>query len=232
MIIECYRCEARVDAKLIAQHEAWDEDDPDTFHTYLLECPNCKTTLVGGQYAFEENELTRLWPSPEKYASHRIPEIIKSSIEEAQTCFKAGAYNACTVMAGRALEGVCRHFGTEKTYLGPGIRQLREKGLIDARLAKWAEELQRARNLSAHASGQRVSKQDAQDLLEFVNAICEYVFVLAQKFDEYITRRSSAAVPPSSPIPVELALEREKDADNSETTVEDEPPGQTQTGTP
>jgi len=40
------------------------------------------------------------------------------------------------------------------------IRQLREKGVIDARLAKWAEELQHARNLSAQASGERVSKQD------------------------------------------------------------------------
>jgi hypothetical protein len=207
MILECHQCEAKVDAKLIAQHDCNDEHDPDTFHTYLLECPNCKTTLVGGQYAFEEDELTRLWPAPEKYVSYQIPEIIKTSIEEAQICFKSGAYNACTVMAGRALEGVCRHFGTEKTYLGPGIRQLREKGVIDARLAKWAEELQRARNLSAHASGERVSKQDARDLLEFVNTICEYVFVLTKKFDEYMTRRNPA-------VNAEVILQEERPADN------------------
>src|SRR5262249_34892443 len=96
---------------------------------------------------------------------------------------------ACTVMSGRALEGICRHFGTQKVNLGPGIKQLREKGIIDTRLGTWAEELQKARNLSAHASDEKVTKEDAQDLLDFVEAICEYVFVLTAKFDSYMARR-------------------------------------------
>jgi HEPN domain-containing protein len=189
MIVECHLCEAKVDANLIGQHTSCDEDDPAEFHSFLLECPKCRTTLLGGRYDFEAEPLTRLWPVPEKYISHEIPEIIRKSLEEARICFKGGAYNATTVMAGRALEGLCRHFGTEKTYLGPGIRELYKRGLIDARLARWAGALQKARNLSAHASGERVSKQDAEDLLDFMSAICEYIFVLTKKFEDYMARK-------------------------------------------
>jgi hypothetical protein len=199
MIVECHLCDAKVDANLIGQHTSCDEGDPIDFHTFLLECPKCRTTLVGGRYDFEAEAkvLTRLWPAAEKYIPYEIPEIVRNSLQEAHICFKAGAYNATTVMAGRALEGVCRHFGTEKTYLGPGIRALHKRGLIDARLVRWAAALQKARNLSAHASGERVSKQDAEDLLDFLSAICEYVFVLTKKFEDYMARNGEPTEVPT-----------------------------------
>lgn len=192
MIVECHLCETKVDARLIGQYTWREDDDPCEFHAFLLECPRCHTGIVGGRYDFEDEPLTRLWPHPEKFISHEVPENIRHSLDEARICFKAGAYNATTVMAGRALEGICRHFGTSKTYLGPGIRELHQKGIIDSRLARWAGALQQARNLSAHASSERVSKQDAEDLLDFVSAICEYVFVLTKKFENYISRKGEA----------------------------------------
>jgi len=195
MIVECYQCEARVDGKLVGTHVAYDgNEDPAPFHTYLLECPQCKNTLLGGRYDFEgDDEITRLWPLPTKYFSPEIPREIRNSLEEATKCFKAGAYNATTVMAGRALEGICRHFGSAKSNLGAGIKELLAKGVIDQRLGTWAAELQRARNLSAHASGERVLKQDADDLLQFLNAICEYVFVLTSRFEQFMERKRKAA---------------------------------------
>ena len=189
MIIECHRCEAMVDGKVVGKHTCHDEEDPADYKCYLLECPRCHTTLVGGEYEFDSGPLTRHWPSPQKYLSHKIPEIVRNSLDEAYSCFKVGAFSACTVMAGRALEGLVRHFGGNKSYLGPGIKELHDRGVIDARLAAWAGALQKARNLSAHASGERVPKADAQDLLDFVAAICEYVFVLTKKFEAYMSRQ-------------------------------------------
>ena len=49
MIIECHICEAMVDAKPIAEHKCCDADDPAEFHSHLLECPQCHTTLLGGR---------------------------------------------------------------------------------------------------------------------------------------------------------------------------------------
>lgn len=206
MIIECYACEARVDAKVIGENSSQDEGEP-PWITYLFACPGCGGSLVGGWYDGEEGVLPRLWPQVESHVDRLIPEDIRNSLEEATICFKAKAYNASTVMAGRALEGVCRHFGAEKTYLGPGIQHLRKKEVIDARLATWAGELQKARNLSAHASGERVSRQDAQDLLDFVKAICEYVFVLTRKYDNYMSRKAKASANSASPESTATDLE-------------------------
>jgi len=187
-----------VDGRELASHTSHDRDDPADFHASLLECPKCRTTLLAGRYEFDDEPLARLWPSPPKYISREVPYDVRLSLEEARVCFKAGAYSACTVMAGRALEGVCRHFGTAKTYLGPGIAELHKRAIIDARLARWAGALQKARNLSAHASGERVSKQDAEDLLAFLDAICEYVFVLTKQFEEYMSRRGESTNVPAN----------------------------------
>jgi hypothetical protein len=91
-------------------------------------------------------------------------------------------------MCGRALEEICRNFGVKRTTLGPGLRSLRNQGVIDGRLFEWATSLQKSRNFSAHASDRHVSQRDAADLLDFTYAICEYVFVLASKFTEFQKR--------------------------------------------
>jgi hypothetical protein len=197
VIIECSYCEARVDGRLIAQHtDAYNpEEDPGEFLVSLLECPNCKNSLVAGQLSQYHDDKQywdvpdRMWPSPQQYFSHSIPGIVRTSLEEANTCFKARAYSACAVMCGRSLEGICRHYGTKSQYLGGGLKELRERSIIDGRLLQWAEELQKSRNIGAHASEEKVLIHDARDLLDFTNAICEYIFVLSAKFDRFMQRK-------------------------------------------
>lgn len=191
MIIECNFCEVKVFGKLIAEHESFDESDPSTFHAQLLECPRCNNTLLGGFYEHEApvNELSRLWPMQETYVHYQIPDICSVSIVEAKLCYKAKAYSATAVMCGRALEGICKHHQTNARDLFNGIKELREQGIIDERIYLWAEQLRRHRNIGAHASAEKVTREDARDLLDFVNAICEYVFVLSEKFNEFISRK-------------------------------------------
>jgi hypothetical protein len=197
MIVECPYCEAVVASKIIGKHRDWNPDtDPGPFTIALVECPGCGNGLVAGFTTWlngnesVSDKPTRLWPTPARYVDWAIPEIVRDSLEESEKCFRAGAYSACAVMCGRALEGVCRHFGSKKnTMLGKGLRELRDAQVIDGRLFDWATELQKSRNLSAHASGERVSKSDAQDLLDFTHAICEYVFVLTAKFDAFKARQ-------------------------------------------
>lgn len=196
MIIECSYCEARVDGKVLAHNEdPMDEDGLPPYRVSLLQCPTCHNSLLAGQYQVGKDiwDLpSRLWPSPQQHISTHIPSIVSISLEEANSCFKACAYSACAVMCGRALEGICRWYKTKSPYLAKGLGELRDRGIIDARLMAWAEELQKSRNIGAHASDEKVSKQDAKDLLDFVNAICEYVFVLTHRFEAYIERKKKA----------------------------------------
>ena len=197
MIIECSYCEAKVDAEVLAQHKEFDpKKDPFPFRTSLLVCPSCKNSMLAGQDDVG-NEIwdspSRLWPSPKQYLSRNIPEVVRNSIEEARKCLAARAYTAAVAMSGRALEGICRHFKTESQYLGGGLKELRDRKIIDFRLFDWSEALRKHRNMAAHATAEKATEANARDLLNFVESISEYVFVLSARFEEFKKRETIAA---------------------------------------
>jgi hypothetical protein len=92
-------------------------------------------------------------------------------------------------MCGRAIEGICVHNKTKVKTLHGGLKELLDKEIIDKRLFTWGDELRKLRNLSAHATGERVPQQDASDVLAFAHAITDYVFVLTEQFQEFMSRR-------------------------------------------
>jgi hypothetical protein len=130
----------------------------------------------------------RLWPESTKFL-RTIPKVIRDSLTEAAHCCDCGTFTASVAMAGRALEGLVRHFTTPQMYLGPGVLELHRQGIIDSRLLEWAKALHLDRNEAAHSSGQIFCQEDADDLLAFAAAICEYVFVFAARFQEFQKRK-------------------------------------------
>jgi hypothetical protein len=193
MLLECNYCESRVDAKELASYDDPPDygDGPDAvFRVSLVTCPQCKNALVGGFYPDFEDGPTRMWPRPDRYLSSDIPAIARTSLQEAERCFKAQAYTACAVMCGRSLEGICHHFETKTKMLAGGLKELLDKKIIDGRLFEWGEALRSQRNIAAHASEQRIGKDDASDLLDFSVAICEYVFVLTKKYQAFRERQT------------------------------------------
>lgn len=201
MIIECDFCEAKVDAALIAKKEytiLHDAAEPSLI--YLLQCPVCSSVIIGGsdlnevsQNKYDWSDPVRLWPNPEERLNSSIPSLSRTSLEEANRCFKAKAYLACAVMCGRAIEAVCTTFKTNSKTFAAGLKELRDRGIIDQRLFDWAEALRKQRNIGAHASEEDISRNDAGDLLDFSMAICEYVFVLAEKYEDFIQRQTKKA---------------------------------------
>ena len=201
MIIECSYCKAKVDAKVLAQHDEFDpEEDAFPFRASLLVCPSCKNSMLAGQELVDTrggnqiwNSASRLWPSPKQYLSLDIPAVVRNSIEEARKCLAARAYTAAVAMSGRALEGICRHFKTKSQYLGGGLKELRDREIIDSRLFDWSEALRKHRNMAAHATKEKATEANARDLLNFVESISEYVFVLSARFEEFKKRETRAA---------------------------------------
>lgn len=202
MIIECPYCENHVDAEVVGKHESVPEQIGVPYGIILVECPDCG---VASLFSREYEQVSRdgdwdwgkpiqLWPNPPKYYKSNLPDIVRRSLEEANKCCKAKAYDACAVMCGRALEGICKAYKTKKKALGGGLKELRESGVIDGRLYEWSDELRLQRNVGAHASAIKVSKADAQDLLEFSEAICDYVFVLSKRFEEFKSRKQASKV--------------------------------------
>ncbi|MGC9970263.1 MAG: DUF4145 domain-containing protein [Bryobacteraceae bacterium] len=133
-----------------------------------------------------------MWPDPELGLQSCIPQDIRECVEEAHRCLFAGSSTASVAMTGRATEAIARHFLTKDNpgnlMLAAGLRKLYEEEVIDQRLYTWGKELHEHRNLAAHASGATFSHVDAQDLFDFAMAICDYVFVLQDKYERFMER--------------------------------------------
>jgi hypothetical protein len=206
-IIDCPYCRAKVGANETgrsehrAKHNDYGPFNESAALVVVGNCIRCGKILVG-QYEqlYEDSELSvqtdvvRIFPKPPRtFTSKNIPQAAGRSLVEADRCLQAGAYLASCVMFGRALEAVCAHklltkeeraAGKQKS-LGVGIKELRSKEIIDARLFDWSEHLRVFRNVAAHASDQQVSRKDAEDLQAFVYAITEYIYDLTERYEEF-----------------------------------------------
>ena len=200
MIIECPYCESKVDGKVLAEHDELPEEGDFPIKVSLLECPICKNAILAYQELYltstdrcEYTPAARLWPEPERHVDSSIPELVRSSLVEAQKCYKAKANNACAVMCGRVLESICSEHKTKNKFLAGGLRELLEKKVIDKKIYLWGEALRKHRNIGAHIiKGKKISKEDAKDLLDFANAICDYVFVLTIRFENFMKRKEKS----------------------------------------
>jgi hypothetical protein len=200
MLMECPRCDAKVDAKFLAERVYSPTEEREPHRTVFLECPACHECLVAEQEIFqggygesEYSSATRLWPEPTDSLHLSIPKLTSQSLLEAKRCFGAKAYAACAVMCGRAIEAICAADATKAKLLGPGLKELLDKKVIDQRLFEWGNALREQRNIGAHANEKIVSREDARDVLDFALAICEYVFVLSEKYEAFQARQKGKA---------------------------------------
>lgn len=198
MIIECPHCETKVNGEKRGEVHLDQELTGIPTKMVLLECPICHNGLLGisemyqtGRNEWEWDDVSRCWPPNDDSVNYQIPDIARISLLEAKLCFKAGAYSACAVMCGRTLEGVCKDHDSRIRNLATGLKNLKTAGVIDERIFEWGEALRKQRNLGAHASTEKVTKEDAKDLLDFSLAICEYIFVLKAKFEKFKERQSA-----------------------------------------
>jgi len=198
MIIECSKCNSNVDGKIIGEHELGIVDGV-PYKIAMLVCPVCKNVLLGesemiqvGYDDWDWSGAGRLWPDPNQHIDPCIPANVRRALEDANKCFKAKVYSACAVMCGKAIEAVCvERTGARTLY--DGLKKLKSQKEIDDRLYNWGEALRKERNIGAHANDEITSRADAQDILDFSIAICEYIFVLSEKYDEYIERKNKKA---------------------------------------
>ena len=68
---------------------------------------------------------------------------------------------------------------------------MKDINLIENRLYEWAEALRITGNEAAHDINKKISKQDAKDIIDFTDAILEYVFTFRKKLDEFLARRKA-----------------------------------------
>ena len=197
MLVDCKNCEAIVDAKLLHSYDTWTERDDLPLRFNFLKCPRCHGPLVTVQenYAFSGGgeplweDPVRLFPPRDEPVGVAFPNSIRLPYEEALACFRAKAFAATAIMCRKGLEGMCHEHSVRVKNLASGLKQLRDKGIIEDRLFQWAEALRIAGNEAAHDVSPNISRQDAKDILEFTDAVLQYVFTFSERFDKFMERR-------------------------------------------
>ncbi len=159
-----------------------------------MQCDSCfEPTLqvredFGG--GFDDDNPVIVFPVPPRL-SPSVPAGLRREWDEAQTCSRAKAYAACVVMVRRTLEGTCADQGVKARSLAQGLKQLAKNGLMDETLARWADALRIVGNKGAHFTGEQVTREDAEDALAFAEALLDHIYVLRQRFDQFLARIES-----------------------------------------
>ncbi len=73
--------------------------------------------------------------------------------------------------------------------LTKGLKALLAEGKISAELWEWSDALRFLRNIGAHPSNDRISRDDAEDAFNLLQAILETLYHLRPKFEQMKVRR-------------------------------------------
>jgi Domain of unknown function (DUF4145) len=149
----------------------------------------------------------REYPPMDRTLQYSVPDSIRNAFTEARTCFRAKAFIATAIMCRKTLEGICSAHGTKSKNLAGELKELKDKGVIENRLFEWAEALRTMGNEAAHGVDFIVSREDAEDTLQFTEALIQYVFTYRDRFEEFKKRRAKSTSP-SKEVP---AQERHKE---------------------
>lgn len=193
MIIECDRCEARVDAEVVGEYELEHTQEGKPVSWLFLRCPGCGVPMVAYQWKGA--------PKPERFhpplwrANSRYPEAVRKSLEEARKCLRTGAYAATLLMCRRTIEAMCRSFSHKFRSLAGSLLDLHVADVLDERLFQWADELRVLSNQASHDFASRLTQQDASDLIGFTEAILDYAFTSKQRFADFKRRHGRSQAP-------------------------------------
>jgi len=199
MIVECTTCRAFVEAQEHGDFQQLCCGDEPSGRYVLLHCTRCGSPMLVHQVNvgnMAQGDLwdtpTRLFPPSEQRSNPNAPKEIQSAFEEAWACYRARAHTAAVIMCRKTLESICVAHGVTERNLNNSLKKLKDQGLIDDRLFEWSDTLRVAGNEAAHGVGIAISEPDARDILEFTNALLDYLFSYRDRFEQFQKRRAAA----------------------------------------
>lgn len=198
MVVECPNCQAFVEAGAVGGYEYLRKDDKPSGRYVLLRCRRCEEPLLVKQDNIGNMAEGDIWGSPlrlypllELRVNPKAPQPIRNALEEAFACYRVRAYTATAIMCRKTIEGICHEHGIKVNNLAKSLKEMRDREIIDERLYDWSNALRLAGNEAAHDVKVEISSEDARDILDFSNAILDYLFSYRDQFEKFKQRRAA-----------------------------------------
>lgn len=131
------------------------------------------------------------WPTVGGTVHEAVPLPIRSALEEAHTTLGAGCYRSATIMARHALEALTEDQGATKYSLDDRLKEMVAAHKLQPSLAAWATEVRLVGNAGAHNPLAAVPREDAEDLLDFMRELVNYLYVLPFELKERRKKKSA-----------------------------------------
>lgn len=148
----------------------------------ILCCQECESLFVVTD-SLGDKGWRVVHPIPHKPVAKDIPEPAKSEFEEANLCYAVRAYKACASMCQRTLESLCQNKKVS------GLSQLLSDGIISKALFDRATEIRLWAGIIKHQRIESVSKEDAEQLLTYLEVILNDIYVEPKRLESLTQKR-------------------------------------------
>ena len=146
----------------------------------VLKCIACDKRFVAEE---DHGRWSAVYPIPHTPVDTKIPQSLRSDLEEAELCFAIGAHKACVEMCATVVEG------TWKDQQVTSLKELEERDIISMREFKQADQVRRWANVLKHVSIlEPVAREEAEQLLGYLREIPHSIYVKVKKFNDLTER--------------------------------------------
>jgi hypothetical protein len=195
LAFDCPQCDGPQMFDVRNVHKSRGEDGLWEEFTYGV-CTRCQRPVVLTRYnfggGFDEDQYYRAYPALQRQIAFAIPEGVRRAYDEAVKTEQAKAWMATAVMAGQALEAVCKDYDHSIRTISDGMQKLLGAGVISQELFEWGNGLRVVRNRGAHVTSRPVTADDARFAMDFLQALLEILYSLRRQFGVWKDQRSAS----------------------------------------
>jgi hypothetical protein len=139
-------------------------------------------------------EIEAFYPDIQR-AAIELPETARRYLQQAMETLHAP--DAAAVMAGSAVDAMLKDLGLTEGSVYERIDQAVDKHILTEAMGKWAHHVRLESNRPRHADGKNphVSPEQANQSVEFADALGQFLFVLPSRVTKGIeaTKKADAA---------------------------------------
>lgn len=190
---QCRYCARPVTIEILERWEVLpgQDDDWEPHRWTQGRCEGCQSPFLFYEEADYDPEsgpwgpLTQEWPETARSLPPAVPKPLRDSYDEAQRCMSVNAHTAAALIARRVVEGICAEHSAKGRTLAAKLDDLKARQVLDARLHEWSSLVKDIGNEGAHETTGLVTRRDAQEVLKFVEALLDYLYVFRERYDAF-----------------------------------------------